>query len=55
LRPEPVGSELAPAKVLLFVDPAQMGLIEGRREIPLRLGPELLAARWIALTRFPGT
>jgi hypothetical protein len=51
--PEPVGDELEPPKVILFVSPERLARIEGAGEVPLRLGGELLAARHLALLRFP--
>jgi hypothetical protein len=50
---EPVGTELEPPKIMLFVPADRITRIPGAREIPVRLGPELLAARHLALTRFP--
>jgi len=51
--PEAVGEELEPRKTLLFVPETRLSGIPDRRLLPLRLGPELLAARHIALVRFP--
>jgi hypothetical protein len=51
--PEPAGSELEPGKTILFVTEARLAEIRDRRPLPLRLGPEFLAARRIALVRFP--
>jgi len=53
-RVEPVGLELEPVKTLVVVpsthpDPSGDGI----RPIPVNLGVELLAARYIALRRFP--
>ncbi len=52
LRPEAVGAELEPPKAILFVPLERLQAVPDRVELPLRLGPELLAARWIALVRF---
>lgn len=49
---EAVGGELQPVKRILFVTEARLRLISGRREIPVRLGPELLGERNLALLRF---
>lgn len=51
--PEPVGAELEPPKLLLFVAPERVARIAGAREIPVRLGGEQLAARHPALVRSP--
>jgi len=53
IREEPVGLELEPRKTILFVPEALLLGIHPRRPLPMRLGPELLAARHIALVRFP--
>jgi hypothetical protein len=47
-----VGDRLAPAKLLLVVPEERLRDIPGRTPIPLRLGPELLGARWLALVPF---
>jgi hypothetical protein len=52
LRPEAVGAELEPPKMLLWVTDERLARISDRRDIPVRLGPELLEARYLALTRF---
>ena len=51
-RPEPCGSEVAPAKTVLFVDEPRLSRIETRRSIPVGLGPDFLAASAIALIAF---
>jgi len=51
--PEAVGSELEPGKTMVFVPETCLAGISDRRPLPLRLGPEMLAARHIALVRFP--
>jgi len=51
--PEPVGRELEPEKTLLFVDQTRLTGVRGRREVPLRLGPELLGARCLLLVPAP--
>ena len=53
LRPESVGGELEPPKTLIFVAPERIELLGSAREIPVRLGPELLRARDIVLVAFP--
>ncbi len=51
---EPVGLELEPVKTLIVIpqshpDPSGVGI----RPVPIRIGAELLAARYVALRRFP--
>ncbi len=55
-RAAEVGDLLEPPKVLVVV-PERLRAVPGRVPVPLRLGPELLAARWLALVpfRWPGT
>lgn len=52
--PEPAGLELQPPKRLFFVGGEQLASLPSRREIPVRLGPEMLAARCVAFVGFPG-
>jgi hypothetical protein len=49
---DPVGALLEPPKVLLVVPEERLRDVPGRSPIPLRLGPDLLAARWVALVPF---
>ncbi len=49
---EPVGAELEPPKVFLFVPADRLARIEGASALALRLDGELLAARHIALVPF---
>jgi hypothetical protein len=51
--PEPVGRELEPAKVILFLPAERVARLAGAREIPVRLEVELLEAPALALVRFP--
>jgi hypothetical protein len=51
--PEPVGTELQPPKTIVFVSRERLETVAARRELTLRLGPELLAPACIALVRFP--
>jgi hypothetical protein len=51
-RPEPVGEELEPPKTILFVTRERLEGIAERRELPVRLGSELLAARFLVLVAF---
>jgi hypothetical protein len=50
-RPEAVGRELEPPKVILFLPAERVARLTGARGIPVRLGAELLEAP--ALVRFP--
>jgi hypothetical protein len=52
-RPESVGLELQPPKVILFVPAERTARIAGAREIPVRLEAALLDAPALALVRFP--
>jgi hypothetical protein len=50
-----VGSLLEPPKILVLVPEERLQTVPGRAQIELRLGPELLGARCLALVpfRFP--
>ncbi len=50
--PVPVGSELQPPKLIVFVEAARMARMTSARPIPVRLGPALLGADCVALTPF---
>ena len=50
--PEPCGAEVAPDKMILFVDEPRLSRIDGRRSIPVGLGPDFLGARAVALIAF---
>jgi hypothetical protein len=50
---EPVGLELEPPKAIMFVTAERAGRIAGARQLPVKIGVELLAARCLALVRFP--
>jgi hypothetical protein len=52
-RPEAVGRELEPPKIILFLPAARVARLVGAREIPVRLEVELLEAPALALVRFP--
>jgi hypothetical protein len=52
-RPEAVGRELEPPKVILFVPAERVARLTGARELPVRLEVELLEAPALALVRFP--
>jgi len=52
-RPETVGRELEPPKVILFLPAERVARLTGAREIPVRLEVELLEAPALALVRFP--
>jgi hypothetical protein len=52
-RPEPVGEQLQPAKVIVFVTPERLAEMPARRRVAVRLGAELLEAAHLVLVRFP--
>jgi hypothetical protein len=43
-EPEACGMEIAPEKVLLFVDKERVNGLGSRRQIPVALGPDFLSA-----------
>jgi hypothetical protein len=51
-RPDPVGERMEPPKVILCATVERLGAIIDKRQIPVRLGVDLLAAQYIALVRF---
>jgi len=51
-RVEPVGEAFEPRKVILIVPADRMARVPGARPVPLRLGPDLLQARYLALTPY---
>jgi len=51
-RQEPVGSELEPPKLILFVPEDRVAQIGSAQPLPVRLGAELLGAKCIALIPF---
>lgn len=51
-EPQRAGREIEPPKEIFFVPEDRLSEIPDRRPLPLRLGPEFLAARHIALVRF---
>ncbi len=54
LKVEPVGLELEPAKKLVVLPATHSGPSgAGVRPIPVNLGADFLAARYVALRRFP--
>ena len=52
MRAEPVGEEFEPPRTLIFVSPEELEGIAWQKEVPLTLGPELLATRRLILVRF---
>ncbi len=52
LRPEAVGEELSPAKLIIVITEDRLAGLASRREIPVRLNAALLSARNLALVRF---
>jgi hypothetical protein len=51
-RREPVGDELEPVRSFVFVPAERAGRITERRELEVRLSPELLAASNLVLVAF---
>jgi hypothetical protein len=51
-RAEPVGSELAPARLIVFAPAARLARLASARPIIVRLSAELLSAEALGLTRF---
>ena len=52
IRPEPPGLELHPPRALYFAPREVLAQLPSAREIPVRLGAELLGADHVALLRF---
>lgn len=51
-QPEACGAQLAPEKILIFVDPVRLAQIASRRRISVRLSPDFLLAAAVALIPF---
>jgi hypothetical protein len=51
-RPEGVGAELEPPKLIVFATAGRIARLPSGRPIPVRLSGELLAARSLALAPF---
>jgi hypothetical protein len=51
-RPEPVGQELEPPRVVLFVPRERVAAIPSAKPLAVRLSAELLSARCLALVPF---
>ena len=49
---EPVGAELEPPRLIVFVPPLRLAQIASARPLTVRLSRELLAAEGLALVRF---
>ncbi len=52
-RPDPVGWELAPPRLILVVPPGRAEQIPSARRLAVRLTAELLAAECLVLVPFP--
>ncbi|HSD29465.1 MAG TPA: hypothetical protein VLL75_19335 [Vicinamibacteria bacterium] len=52
-RPDPVGWELAPSRLILVVSPGRAAQIATARPLALRLSADLLAAECLVLVPFP--
>jgi hypothetical protein len=51
-RPEPVGAELEPSRIILFASSSRIAALPSARPIALTLGADLLAEQTLALTPF---
>ncbi len=51
-RPEPVGQDMEPPKIILCASAERIAAITDKRQIPVRLDADFLTARFIALVRF---
>lgn len=51
--PEPVGEELAPPRLIIFVSAERARQLGSARPLAVRLSAELLAADCLVLARFP--
>jgi hypothetical protein len=51
--PEPVGDELEPPAVILFVPEERLETVASRQAVGLRLCADLLQSRFLALARWP--
>lgn len=51
-EPEACGSDVAPARTIVFVDETRLANLESRQQIPVGVGPDFLTARAIALIAF---
>jgi hypothetical protein len=51
-RPESVGAEFHPPKLIVFVESARVSQIPEAQSVPVRLGVELLAAEHLILVPF---
>ncbi|HSD26691.1 MAG TPA: hypothetical protein VLL75_05260 [Vicinamibacteria bacterium] len=54
-RPDPVGWELSPSRLILVVPPGRAAQIPTARPLAVRLSAELLAAECIVLVAFPAS
>jgi hypothetical protein len=53
-RPDPVGRELEPPRIVLFVPAERVAEMASARPLAVRLSAELLSADCLALVAFPG-
>jgi hypothetical protein len=51
-RPEPVGQELAPPRVIILLPPERVARVPSARPLTVRLNAELLSAECLALVPF---
>ncbi len=52
-RPDPVGRELEPPRIVLLVPAERVARVAGARPLAVRLSAELLSAECLALVPFP--
>jgi hypothetical protein len=52
-RPEPVGDQLEPPRLIVFVPEQRLSQLPSRQALAVRLEAELLQSRFLALVRFP--
>jgi hypothetical protein len=52
-RPDPVGQQLEPPRIVLFVSADRVAQIPSARPLSVRLSAELLSAECLALVPFP--
>lgn len=53
LRPEPVGQELEPPRIIVFVPAERVRTLAAARPVAVRLSAEVLSAEGLALVPFP--
>jgi len=54
-RVEPVGRELEPPRVIIRAEASRAAQIASAQQVPVRLGGDVLAARWLVIVPFETT